>query len=178
MKRHLVILGFLCGVFTATAASAQDKGRTGLVMGYPAMFAVLWHPTEAIGIRPELSISKGSSTATFPTPSGTSTTKSSNWSTGVGVSLLFYGATKDNLRVYFSPRGVYAHTSSTTQGTVTSTSSSNSYSASGSAGAQYALGHRFSAYGEVGVSYARTTSPGARSNSVGVRSAVGAILYF
>jgi hypothetical protein len=59
--------------------------------------------------------------------------------------------------------------------------SSSTYSFGGGFGGQYALHDRFSVYGEVGVNFTTlgsSTSPGeADSWNLGVRSAVGVILY-
>ena len=64
------------------------------------------------------------------------------------------------------------------------------YSFAGMFGAQYSLGRRFAAFGEVGLSYARqnglaTTTVGPltstitnHGNAIGTRTGVGVILYF
>jgi hypothetical protein len=188
-KRSLLMLMllFVCGVLTATVASAQDKGRAGLAMGFPGSVAIVWHPTEAIGIRPEISISRSSTEFTSTIGTITTTTRTTAVTLSTGVSAMFYSAAKDNLRVYFSPRAIYTRLNNTIPAIGTSpatTTTLSGYAAGGSVGAQYALGHRFSAYGEVGFSYAHqsqnSTLSGSTSkaNSVSTRSAAGVILYF
>jgi hypothetical protein len=105
--------------------------------------------------------------------------------TTVGVSLLCYGATHDNLRVYFSPRVIYVRSTINTQpgGVVPAGQATTSgYAATGSVGAQYALGHRFSAYAEVGYGFSHSslggTASGSKGTSISPRTAVGGILYF
>ena len=38
-----------------TSADAQEKGKTGVTLGYPASIGLLWHVTDRIAIRPEFS---------------------------------------------------------------------------------------------------------------------------
>jgi hypothetical protein len=185
MKSLKVMLPLLGGLAIATAATAQDKGRVGLVMGYPGSIAFLWHATEAIGIRPELAIVRSSNDVTSTSLAGTpTTTTSTGLGTTVGVSLVCYGATHDNLRIYFSPRAVYVRSTIKTQsgGVVPSSQATSSgYAASGSVGGQYALGHRFSAYAEVGYGFSHSSQGGVASgkgNSISPRTAVGGVLYF
>lgn len=182
LKVTFLLVGSLA---IATVASAQDKGRAGLVMGYPASIAFLWHATEAIGIRPEIAIARSSTNITISSGGTLTTTTSTNLGTTVGVSLLCYGATHDNLRVYFSPRAVYVRSTSNTQpgGVVPASQVTTSgYAVTGSVGAQYALGHRFSAYAEVGYGFSHSSPGGVASgstgNSIAPRTAVGGILYF
>jgi hypothetical protein len=182
LRATLLLVGSLA---IATEAAAQDKGRIGLVMGFPASIAFLWHPAEAIGIRPEIGVARNSSDITITVPPGTPiTTRSTGLGTTVGVSLLCYGATHDHLRVYFSPRAVYVRTTTTTQSggvTPAGQATTSGYAASGSVGAQYALGHRFSIYAEVGYAFSHSSQGGASSskgNSISPRTAVGGVLYF
>ena len=180
MKRYSVVLPFVCAMLVAAVASAQDKGRVGLAMGAPTAVAVVWHVSEAVAIRPEISIARSASSTTVNGLTSTST----SLATSVAVSGLVYGAAHDNLRTYFSPAFTYARTSvsSTSNGVKTTSGPNPLYGVRASAGAEYALGHRFSAYGEVGINYShlRTTiAPAvATNNAITVRSAVGAILYF
>ena len=49
-----VLALLLCGV---TGAAAQDGGKAGITMGYPASIGILWHAGDRVAIRPEFSIS-------------------------------------------------------------------------------------------------------------------------
>lgn len=168
----------------ATAAGAQDKGKTGITMGYPASIGVIWHASDAVAIRPEFSIAGGTSESSPAAPLSSS---SDTLSVGAGVSVLFYLHTYDHLRTYVSPRVNYTHTSSTIDISGITDSSSKttgtSAGAAGSFGAQYALADKFSVFGEVGFgfSHATTKSGNAGSkitgNTWGNRAAVGVIFY-
>jgi hypothetical protein len=189
--------------FGARAAVAQEPPTIGIAMGYPASVGVLWHVTDTIALRPELSLLKNSgeltsvSVITFPGSSATSTTTSTtdSWQVGVGVSGLLYVRKWDELRAYVSPRFSYMRTSSKVTSITTSPfagvsspdfdSKSSTYLVSGSFGAQYALGKRFGVFGEVGVafqhnvgssgSFGRSESTG---NTINTRSGAGVLFYF
>jgi hypothetical protein len=181
-------LSFLIG----RAASAQDAGKVGVSMGYPSI-GLIWHASEKVAIRPELSFG-GSSTDGSSGPSFTS--NSDSWAVGTGVSALFYLGTHDRLKTYVSPRYTYGSTSSesTTSGLTgitgvtgtaitsnTSKTTSNAHAVSGSFGADYRLSDKFSAFGEIGfgVSWAKTTSSltSSKGTSWGTRTGVGVIFY-
>jgi hypothetical protein len=187
----------LCSVLVAAlpaAAGAQEQHKVGVTMGYPASFGALWHVSDKVALRPELSFG-GSSTDT----TGSSIDISGNgWSVGTGVSALFYLGKKDRLRTYVSPRFTYGHSSShsslssvipvtpvTTTPVTTSdlTSTSKSTGFSGSFGAQFAVGDRFTVFGEVGLGYAHSwmkssqTPTSGSGNSWGTRTGVGVVFY-
>jgi hypothetical protein len=205
MARTTVVFGALILVAFAATAHAQDEDRVGVTMGYPASFGVLWRVSDRVAIRPEVTFSTGNSTSTSVItivsggPGGSTTTsvttQSVNDSTTftVGASGLFYIARWDALRTYLSPRSAYG------RGTTTSFTSSTqavspqpsveftntSYLASGSFGAEYALGRRFAVFGEIGVAYTRLTTtsaqPGAGNTTgytVASRSGAGVIVFF
>jgi hypothetical protein len=181
-----VLLMSIC----AGRAGAQEGGRVGVVMGYPASAGVIWHVSDRIAFRPEVNVSftAGDSTAS----AGSVLTTSSATAVGVGVSGLFYVAGKDDLRMYISPRFTYGRNSSSTEsspGGSRSENTSDNYSLAGSFGAQYALGKRFAVFGEVGVVYAWQTSifsstaanvigNESTGSSVSTRTAAGVIVYF
>ena len=199
-----VCLSAVLGV--AASAAAQDRGRVGLVMGYPASVGIIWHATGGVAIRPEFTVgntsietstsSIPSSSGPFPTPSTTVTTKGDSRTLGVGISALFDLHRWDNLRAYFSPRFSYSDLQSTTESSVSSgpavlapnrtDTDGRSISVSGSFGAQYLLGHRFAVFGETGVAYSDSDSTGisvsSRSTTTtsgwGLRSGVGVAFYF
>jgi opacity protein-like surface antigen len=159
-------------------------------MGYPAAVGVLWHVSDKVAIRPELSFA-GSSNETS-TSTGTLPEiqiEGDGWSIGTGVSALFYLRKADRLRTYVSPRFTYSHASNTTTTTglpVTNPrneTSTNAVGFSGSFGAQYAVGDRFSIYGELGFGISHSSSKSSNTptrgsgNSWGLRSGVGVVFY-
>jgi hypothetical protein len=209
--RHTVIMATTALLLLPRTSTAQDTPRFGLVMGYPANVAVLIKVSDAVSVRPEInwsrSVFESSTTITVipfvpgvtPIPVSTTTTSTSDgWQVGVGLSGLLYLSKGDALRTYVSPRVSYSRSSSTidvgivaalspvdTRPTTTVTSN---YGASGSFGAQYAIGKRFGLFGELGLTYGhsggRSPSPissfsqsDQNSWSLGLRSGVGVILY-
>jgi len=181
IRRHLPICLALLAL--ATPAGAQDNGKTGLTMGYPASIGIIWQASDKVAIRPELSFSGGSGKV-----SGSSfVTDSDSWTVATGVSALFYLHTYDHLRTYFSPRFTYSHISATTNASgftnSSTTTKGNGTSVAGSFGAQYALGDKFSVFGEVGFGFGHSTtksgitSAKASGNSWATRTGVGVIFY-
>lgn len=166
----------------AGTASAQDK-KVGLTMGYPSSFGVVWHVSDKVALRPELSIA-GASNGT--NGSGFSSDSDST-AIGTGISALFYLNTTDKLRTYISPRFTYAH--STTEQDLSSITNStakgttNTTGGQGSFGAQYYVSNRFAVFGELGFGFTHNESkssltPTTSSGSAwGTRSAVGIIFY-
>jgi hypothetical protein len=168
----------------ASAVAAQEPSKIGITMGYPSI-GVIWHVSERVAVRPEVSWSFGSTASTTALPlQGVSVDrKTSSWSTGTGVSVLFYLAKSDNLSTYVSPRVGYTRSGVDTDNSTDSTSSG--YSIAGMFGAEYSLGRRFSVFGEVGVGFSWQKSGSSsittfdiRSHSVGTRTGAGVILYF
>jgi hypothetical protein len=177
----------------ATAASAQDDPRIGVAMGYPASIGIVWHVTDGIALRPELSATSSSSDLTATTTSSSTVNANDNWQVLFGVSALFYLSKHEGLRTYVSPRWAYTRVESTsTSGSpsFTTGSTGNVQFVSGSFGAQYTLGRRFAVFGELGLGYTHTTnSPNSSSpavtlftesagHTIGTRSGAGVILYF
>ena|SRR5215831_14489346 len=202
MARSLALAVFVLAM-TSLPASAQDRGAFGITMGYPASIGAIWHVTDRVAIRPEVSLTQLSNATTSTVyimgPGGTilasTTTQSTTdqWTVGVGASALFYVKQWDALRAYVTPRYQYSRAtisaSATNSGSVQVLSqpdfTSNTHFISGSFGVQYALGTRFGLYGELGLGYSHaatdTTAPGAgrsTTNTVGTRSGVGVLFYF
>jgi hypothetical protein len=195
MARSVVFAALLL-VSASGAAAAQDSPAVGATMGYPASIGVLWHITERVAIRPEVSLSQLSNTATATVtvigPGGvvisstTTTSTNDQWNVGVGASGLFYVAQWDALRTYVSPRFQYTRGSVTGMSGPTQTDfQSNQYLVSGSFGAQYALSRRFAVFGELGLGFSKSsttsTQPGSGTsdtNAWSTRSGVGIVVYF
>jgi hypothetical protein len=179
MKPHHVLLLLAGMVLGATSASAQDKGRIGMAMGYPGSIAAIWHLTEAIAIRPEVDL--WSESREYPYQTTTRTTNALEAT--VGVSGMFFFATHDDLRTYVSPRVGYTRTTSTIRSSDASVPdvdlTGSEYSAGVSVGAQYAIGRRFSAYGELGFVYEhyRVEGGGSTGYFISTRPSVGVIVY-
>jgi hypothetical protein len=172
-----------------TPARAQDERQVGLTMGYPASVGLLWHVADNIAIRPELSLSRSSVEASS-LDFGVDGTD--GWMLGTGVSVLAYLQSGNSLRTYVSPRFTYSRSESTSSGenvTDRETIGTN-YSVSGFFGAQYALGDRFSVFGEVGFGYnwqnfearglfgSQEITTETESHGWSTRTGVGVVLYF
>jgi hypothetical protein len=174
-----VALGVLL-LLGAAPLDAQERGDVGVALGYPGSLALVWHPTDAVALRPDFTFSRSSvdlmSSVPFPSPSGRETIKTFSWA--FGLSGLLYAGKWDALRTYLVPRIAYGRASSDI-----STSSSNwSVSTSGSFGGQYSLGQRFAVFGETGVAYTHSRASGTVTSQSGntwtIRTEVGAVLYF
>ena len=158
-----------------TAASAQEAGKVGITMGFPGSVGVLWHASENVALRPEFAFGFSSSEDEDSDIDG------SSFSTG--LSALFYLRRWDDLATYISPRYSFSRSTQSFDGPVfiEDEVTSRSHLVSGSFGAQYWMGDRFSAFGELGVAYSRNR-PGddspRRAWSFGSRSSVGIVFYF
>ena len=103
--------------------------------------------------------------------------------TTVGVSGILFVATHDSLRTYVSPQVAYTPVSSTLHSGGPSIPdleiTSSGYSAGGLVGALYAIGRRFSAYGELGIAYRHSEGGISRfeTSSTSTRLAIGVVLY-
>jgi len=167
------------------ATAAQEQGKLGITMGFPASVGIVWHATENLAVRPEFSFNWSTTE--------TGTLESDGTSFTTGVSVLLYLRKWENLATYISPQYSFNRSSSTSSGDFSGDfeRTSRSHLFSGSFGAQYWLGDRFSAFGEVGLGYQRGTSESdfdvdppfevdTRStlNGLATRSAVGIVFYF
>jgi len=180
--RRSVVFALAALLTAAGIASAQDK-KVGLTMGYPSAIGVVWHISDRVALRPELSLAGGSAETTAAGFSSESDTTA----IGTGISALFYLNTADKLRTYLSPRFTYGHStteqdfSSITNSTAKATT--NNAGGQGSFGAQYYVSNRFALFGELGVGFSHTetksnlTPTKGTSWAWGTRSAVGIIFY-
>lgn len=191
MKRSVLGLAIVAACLVPAAAAAQEAGKIGVTMGFPASVGVIWHASEKFAVRPEFSFSQSSVELSL--------SESDRTTVGVGLSALFYTKKWDNAAMYFSPRFAWSHSTAETRTDFDDfppvifiesidterESSANSYAYSGSVGAQGWIGRRFSVFGEVGLEYmtgsAETDSFPSSDSSVkgfNLRSGVGAVLYF
>lgn len=177
-------------------------------MGYPPAVGLMWHATDLVALRPEISFSSSATDLNESSLPLLGTSASSSSTVSVGVSALFYCWKWDALRAYVAPRFTYSRLSGssertsesisltnfsvvTTTTTTTTETTITTKSASGLFGAQYSLHKRFSAFGEVGFGYStsessgKTTPPPAFDISLnpsthgwGTRTGAGVIFYF
>jgi hypothetical protein len=176
-------LCFLLVAVVAALAAAQDTRKVGLTMGYPASFGVLWHVSDKMAIRPELSFG-GSSSETI---ASSTDIEGDNWSVATGASVLVYPRTYDHLRTYIAPRLSYVHSSSTSTSSSFTTSTlkttTNAVAGAGLFGAEYALGDRFKVFGEIGFGFTHSSSKAeaipttGSGNSWGTRTGIGVVFY-
>jgi len=203
----------ILAVLLPGTAIAQERGQIGVSFGYPTTVGIAWHIADRLAIRPEVSFEQSSFDTEFITTVSAASpfedlsyterthVKTDSTTVGVGVSGLIYVWKKESLSAFVSPRYAYAHGTITTSGSATTFQAndgrSRSHSFSGSFGAQYALGRRFSVFGEIGLGYTRenasTSAPQSdavvpvasvvsayesKGHRLGTRSGVGVTLYF
>jgi hypothetical protein len=206
MKRLMLAVSVALSV--GANALAQDAGQIGVTLGYPSAVGVIWHVTDNIAVRPEISFSTGSTespalSSTFSLPDlSANLGETSSTTVTAGVSGLFYLAEWDKLRAYLSPRYTYARLTSESGSTFSTDARNSAYTVTGSFGAQYQLHRRFAVFGETGFGYnhSRTTfssvlllpvipvgpnapapvtrSAETNSHSWSTRTGVGVIFYF
>ncbi|HEU4891009.1 MAG TPA: hypothetical protein VFT47_05635 [Vicinamibacterales bacterium] len=178
-------LAVLASALAVSPAGAQEQKPFGITMAYPASVGALLRVGRSLAIRPEVSLSGGTS----ETSSSSFATESDSWTLNTGVSVLIYLKKYDDLRTYFTPRFNYAHGSTTTDATgfvttnPSTTTTLNAYGFSGSFGGEYALGRKFGVFGEVGFGFSHQTTKSnvlpteLSGNSWGSRAGVGVIFF-
>jgi hypothetical protein len=182
------------------AASAQDE-RVGLTMGYPTAVGVLWQVSDRLAIRPEFSWVHQSIDRDETFAASTSDASGASVAISALVRLRQWGPVRSyvaprfevvrntfettlDLQVFFPPGFPSSlPASETTENTTTL------YEGGASIGVQASPAPHFGVFGEVGLMYGRSKTSGAasalnpststtRASSVGLRSAVGVILFF
>jgi len=197
-KRWTLPVAFAILLYCAPS-NAQDRGRLGLTVAYPASVGLLWPVSKTVALRPEVSGSLRSSETKQTSESGEVSPYGSGDSRAlaVGLSGLFYVREWEALRPYLAPRFAYSRSITTSVAsnlTRESESVTSDYLVAGSFGLQYSLGRRFTIFAEVGVGYDRVNSstraylPGtgvtvgsvtdATSWTIGPKSGIGAIFHF
>lgn len=200
----LVLLAAAVAALCPAAVSAQPTKPLAVTLGYPAAVGVVWHITDRIAVRPDLSVNRSETTSTLTSTSGatifgpavTTTTTSTQTDTTLtgGLSLLVTLADLDDLRLYAAPRVAYLRSETSSEATTPGfaglgefTATNDGVTAIGAIGAQYMLGTRAAVFAESGVQYLRQTfssavvsNSGTKSTatSVGLRTAVGFAVYF
>ena len=185
IRRLLILTAGLFFAVTGTAG-AQEAGKAGITIAYPASIGVIWHATDTVAIRPAFSFAHNTSDVS----TGPGESDSANIALDLGV--LFYLKKYDNVRTYVSPRFTYLRTTTTVTPNTTQTTQpetrtiTNGTGGAGTFGAQYSPSSRFSVYGEVGLAFSHRhtevdSNPAAgsvKSNTWSTTSGVGVIVYF
>lgn len=180
--RRSAVFALAALLAASASASAQDK-KVGLTMGYPSSVGVVWHLSDKVALRPELSLAGGSA----ETSASGFSSETDSTTIVTGISALFYLNTADKLRTYVSPRFTYAHATTTSNlssiTNSTAKSTANNTGGQGSFGAQYYVSSRFAVFGELGLGFSHNESTSNltptknTSWAWGTRSAVGIIFY-
>jgi hypothetical protein len=185
-RRGFGLLGLLVLMWTAPAA-AQDAGRTGLVVLTPGTVGMVWHVSDHVAVRPEVSFLFSAVDV-----DDSSANESTSGTAGLGVSVPLAIRRWGDATAYVAPRFSYVRATSDSGGPpdLRLESVATSYGVGGSVGLQYLLGERFAIFAETGLSYARSSS-GTESDSpavtllrkthswsLGTRAAIGAGFYF
>jgi hypothetical protein len=187
--RPLVAIVVLLSAAAVRPAAAQPARTVGVTMGYPAGIGVLWHVSDRIALRPDVVVTRGTTSTTTRSIGGATTGAQTDWTASGGLSALVTMRDIDRLRLYVVPRVAYVRAESSTDDTTglgAFGSSTDGVLASGALGAQYGLGDRVAVYGEAGVQYLRqefesafgTSTSRATLTQVGLRSAIGLVVYF
>jgi hypothetical protein len=204
MKRLMLAVSAV--LLVSANALAQDAGQIGLTLGYPTAVGVIWHVTDNVAVRPEISFATGSTESpVFSSVSLSDLTASigeaSSTTVTAGVSGLFYFGQWDKLRAYLSPRYTYSRLTGSSGSTFVSDTRNSAFTVTGSFGAQYQLHRRFAVFGETGFGYTHThssftstlrlsvipvginvspvtQSEETNSHNWGIRTAAGVIFYF
>lgn len=194
MRWSVVAAVALSILMSPSPADAQPARTIGVTMGYPAGVGLLWHVSDRVGLRPDVTVSRGT-TDTTTTASGfggpvSTTSSQSDWTVSTGISVLVTLGEVDRLRIYAVPRVAYLRAKTSNDASTGSLgnygSTTDGVIASGGIGAHYRLGDRVAIFGESGVQYQRQTFETgystARSKAtlsvVGLRSALGLVVYF
>ena len=97
IRRLLILAAGLLFAASGTA-SAQDSGKAGITIAYPASIGFIWHATDTVAIRPAFSFSHNSA------ESASGSTESDGFAFGLDLGVLFYVKKYNNVRTYVSPR--------------------------------------------------------------------------
>jgi hypothetical protein len=186
----LVLLGI------ASPVSAQDERRVGLVMGVPVQVGILWHATERVAVRPDVSFSWSSSDLAAASSDYVDYSSSTSLSRlSLGLALLYYVGDDEGVRTYLAPRYRASRVSTSSESTLVIPGIPDvlpgsdrrltqvSHSGGVSFGASYAPGDRLAVFGEAGLEFATSSSPRlddieATSRAVGTTAGVGVVFYF
>lgn len=177
-------------------AFAQDDPPVGLVMGVPVQAGILWHVTERVALRPDVSFSWSLSelgATSMPADVVYSSSVSSSRQS-LGLAFLYYLGDDDGMRTYVAPRYRLSRASASTESAIVIPGipdrseddrrlSQVTHSGGVSFGASYGLGDRFAVFGEVGFEFVTSSSPPlldleSTSRALATTGGVGVVMYF
>ncbi len=172
----------IAGAVLTVPAHAQEAGQVGITLGYPASVGLIWHVTDSVAVRPEVSFALGTS----ETHSEVFDTEGDSSTFGTGVAALFTLREWDDVRAYAGPRFAYGRATSSSENLIDGVTELNSttYELAGLFGVQYTPHRRFAVFGEVGIGYInRETESGEsavvlESRNWGTQTGAGIIFYF
>ena len=177
MKKLLLMALFVLLLFSVSLY-AQEKENTKYKFGltFPNIGAI-WHISDSIAFMSGIDFNHdwsgfGSSPYDNASTSGNML--------GIDASLRFYIFEWEGVRFYLSPKyGFDWFEHNVITNSYTSNSSGHFHSVSAAWGMQYALSRRISIFGDIGVSYRRSTplDISGHSNSIGTEGTWGLILY-
>ncbi len=195
MRKVWPLVLFASLLLFPSVATAQERGKAGVVMAFPASIGATFDVSPRVALRPDVSFS--SSWSDSSSPSSSATASSNGYGVAVNIAALLYLRKRESLNLYFVPRFGYGHShstsssssSSSTGGGVTQDAAANVYSISASFGAEHPISRRFGVFGELGFGYSKSLASSAvsmamnpvtnsTSRGVGTRASVGTILYF
>jgi opacity protein-like surface antigen len=177
------ILSSIVLISGSSRAAAQDKGDSGISMGYPASIGFVFHVADSFALRPEVSFIR----ATSDQETAFGGFSSESTVVNVGISALVYVGRWDNVRAYVSPGYSYSRLDGSINSSIlptTDTSTQTGHTFKASFGAQYSLHERFSVFGEAGLESVIRRIDSDRSpvetesTTFGSRTAVGVVFYF
>jgi hypothetical protein len=191
---------------TSGVATAQESGRVGVVMSYPARVGVRWHVTDRVAILPDIAFERTVSGTVFQIGYGfgsaggnsftgtTTRTSSTRWQTSPGANLLIDLRSWDEVATYVTVGWSYVRSSLATSETTTTTGgftslppdrieqrevTSHGYETRGAFGVRYIPHRHFGLFGEVGVEYRKSDFEVDLSVSMlRNRGVAGAVFYF
>lgn len=198
---RVAIASCLVLLSAAGTAFAQNDRTVGLVMGVPVQLGVLWHASDRVAVRPDVSFSWSASDIADTgagLPTGVEFNSSSTSSRlSAGVAVLFYLSGDDGLRTYVAPRYAVSRSASSNSldlpliagpGDLSYGASIDAtqtiHSGGGLFGASCAVGSRFTVFGEIGLDATSTKSTSGlsgtrlKSRTVSTRGGVGVVVYF
>jgi hypothetical protein len=193
---RVVLLSCVLVVVSAAPALAQGDRTVGLVMGIPVQVGLLWHATDRVALRPDVSFSWSSSdlgASSVGDIEYSSSTSASNLS--LGLTLLYYLGDDDGVRTYVAPRYRVRRASTSTESAIVIPGIPDvlpdndrritqvNHSGGVSFGASYAPAARLAVFGEAGLEFASSSSPQlgeieSTSRAIGTTAGVGVVLYF
>lgn len=179
------------------AASAQTDRRIGVTLGHPVQVGVMWHVTDRVAVRPEVSFSAGSTETEIEfgglpgSPRRTTTIEGDLSSVAIDLNLLITVKSWDAVRVNLVPSYKYLRTTSTSIASffvggapptiAAEESTSHDHFGGGALGVQFTPHQRFGIFAEAGLQYTssvRGLDGDFKLKALGTAGTIGVVLYF